>query len=139
MSDTTELTVGARWYDIEVDFEGSANSSFGNGFGNPDEQRYGTNLSVQYAPGNPNGYPDKAKTDGVIGKVTYSWRPKEDVMYYVTWSEGFRPGLLNRPVGAGTDAYRVKPEVESDEITNMEFGWKTILLDGQLRLSLIHI
>ncbi len=135
MSDTTELTVGARWYDIEVDFEGSANSSFGNGFGNPDEQRYGTNLSVQYAPGNPNGYPDKAKTDGVIGKVTYSWRPKEDVMYYVTWSEGFRPGLLNRPVGAGTDAYRVKPEVESDEITNMEFGWKTILLDGQLRLN----
>jgi outer membrane receptor protein involved in Fe transport len=135
MSDTTELTLGARWYDIEVDFEGSANSSFGNGFGNPDEQRYGTNLSVQYAPGNPNGYPDKAKTDGVIGKVTYSWRPKDDVMYYVTWSEGFRPGLLNRPVGAGTDAYRVKPEVESDEITNMEFGWKTILLDGQLRFN----
>ena len=32
-SDTTELSIGARWYDIEVDFEGSANSSFGNGFG----------------------------------------------------------------------------------------------------------
>ena len=135
MSDTTELTLGARWYDIEVDFEGSANSSFGNGFGNPDEQRYGTNLSVQYAPGNPNGYPDKAKTDGVIGKVTYSWRPSEDIMYYVTWSEGFRPGLLNRPVGSGNDTYRVKAEVISDEITNMEFGWKTILLDGQLRFN----
>ena len=33
VSDTSELTVGARWYDIEVDFEGSANSSFYNGFG----------------------------------------------------------------------------------------------------------
>ena len=32
-SETSELTVGVRWYDIEVDFEGSANSSFYNGFG----------------------------------------------------------------------------------------------------------
>ena len=39
------------------------------------------------------------KSDGVIGKVTYSWNPSDDIMYYVTWSEGFRPGLLNRPVG----------------------------------------
>ena len=32
MSETSELTVGARWYDIEVDLEGSANSSFSTGF-----------------------------------------------------------------------------------------------------------
>ena len=32
MSETSELTVGVRWYDIEVDLEGSANSSFSNGF-----------------------------------------------------------------------------------------------------------
>jgi outer membrane receptor protein involved in Fe transport len=137
LTDTSELTVGARWYDIEVDFEGSANSSFGNGFGNPDEQRFGSNLSVQYAPGNANGYPDVAKSDGVIGKVTYSWNPSEDIMYYVTWSEGFRPGLLNRPVGSSNadGSYTVKPEVESDEITNVEFGWKTVLLDGQMRFN----
>ena len=40
LSETVELTVGARWYDIEVYFEGSANSSFGNGFGNTDQQKY---------------------------------------------------------------------------------------------------
>ena len=135
LSDTMELTVGARWYDIEVDFEGSANSNFYNG--SSDVQRFGTNLSAQYAPGNANGYPDKAATDGVIGKVTLAWNPSEDIMYYVTWSEGFRPGLLNRPVGASNPdgTYSVKPVVESDEITNYEFGWKTILLDGQLRLN----
>ena len=137
LSDTSELTLGARWYDIEVDFEGSANSSFYNGFGAPDTQQFGSNLSAQYAPGNANGYPDTAKTDGVIGKVTYSWNPSDDVMYYVTWSEGFRPGLLNRPVGASNAAgtYSVKPEVKSDEVTNTEFGWKTILKDGQLRFN----
>ena len=137
MTETSELTVGIRYYDIEVDFEGSANSSFGNGFGNTDQQRFGSNLSAQYAPGNANGYPDKAKSDGSIGKITYSWNPSEDVMYYVTWSEGFRPGLLNRPVGSSNAAgtYTVKPEVKSDEVTNYEFGWKAILADGRLRFN----
>ncbi len=137
LSDTSELTLGARWYDIQVDFEGSANSSFYNGFGAPDTQQFGSNLSAQYAPGNANGYPDKAKTDGVIGKVTYAWNPSDDVMYYVTWSEGFRPGLLNRPVGRTSPdgSYTVPPAIDSDEITNYEFGWKTILKDGQLRFN----
>ncbi len=137
LNDTSELTIGARWYDIQVDFEGSANSSFYNGFGAPDTQQFGSNLSAQYAPGNANGYPDKAETDGVIGKVTYSWNPSDDVMYYVTWSEGFRPGLLNRPVGRTSPdgSYTVPPAIESDEITNYEFGWKTILKDGQLRFN----
>ena len=137
LNDTSELSVGARWYDIEVDFEGSANSSFYNGFGNPDTQQFGSNLSAQYAPGNANGYPDKAQTDGVIGKVTYSWNPSEDVMYYATWSEGFRPGLLNRPVGSSSPdgSYTVKPAVDSDEVTNYEFGWKAVLQDGALRFN----
>ena len=137
MSDTSELTLGLRWYDIEVDFEGSANSSFYNGFGSPDTHQFGSNLSAQYAPDNPNGYPDKAKTDGTIGKVTYSWNPSDDVMYYLTWSEGFRPGLLNRPVGRTSPdgSYTVPPSIDSDEITNTEFGWKTILQDGRLRFN----
>ena len=137
LNDTSELSVGARWYDIEVDFEGSANSSFYNGFGNPDTQQFGSNLSAQYAPGNANGYPAKAQTDGVIGKVTYSWNPSEDVMYYATWSEGFRPGLLNRPVGSSSPdgSYTVKPAVDSDEVTNYEFGWKAVLQDGALRFN----
>ena len=136
-SDTTELSIGARWYDIEVDFEGSANSSFGNGFGNTDQQKYGSNLSAQYAPGNSNGYPDKAETDGVIGKVTYSWKPNDDSMYYLTWSEGFRPGLLNRPAGRTNSdgSYTIPAAIDSDEITNYEFGWKSVLLDGQLRFN----
>ena len=136
-SDTTELSIGARWYDIKVDFEGSANSSFYNGFGAPDTQQFGSNLSAQYAPGNSNGYPDKAETDGVIGKVTYSWKPNDDSMYYVTWSEGFRPGLLNRPAGRTNSdgSYTVPATIDSDEITNYEFGWKSVLRDGQLRFN----
>ena len=58
-------------------------------------------------------------------------------MYYVTWSEGFRPGLLNRPGGYSTPdgTYTVPPITESDEVTNYEFGWKTVLSDGQLKFN----
>jgi outer membrane receptor protein involved in Fe transport len=83
-----ELTLGARWYDIAVDLEGSANGAYGNKGADTDPGGGGANLSVQYGPNNPNGYPDKAETDGVIGKATLSWNPTEDTMYYVTWSEG---------------------------------------------------
>tara|TARA_A100001388_G_scaffold181686_1_gene136059 strand:- start:109 stop:2691 length:2583 start_codon:yes stop_codon:yes gene_type:complete len=138
LSDTAELTLGARWYDIAVDLEGSANSSFFNFNAASESSCCGANLSTQFAPGNANGYPDKAETDGVIGKATVSWNPSEDVMYYLTWSEGFRPGLLNRPVGRTApppSTYSVPAEVDTDEITNFEFGWKTILRDGNLRFN----
>jgi iron complex outermembrane receptor protein len=137
LADDVELTLGARWYDIAVDLEGSANSSFYNFNAATESTCCGANLSTQYAPGNANGYPDKAETDGVIGKATLSWNPSEDTMYYVTWSEGFRPGLLNRPVGATNPdgTYSVKAEVDTDEVTNFEFGWKTVSLDGRLRFN----
>ena len=146
MSDTVELTLGARWYDIETDLEGSANASFGTGFGGGDQQRFGTNLSAAFnepgvVTGNPFidelNYPDKAESDGVIGKATLSWNKSEDVMYYVTWSEGFRPGLLNRPAGQSTPdgSYTVRPVTDSDEVTNYEFGWKSVLQDGRLRFN----
>ena len=146
MSDSVELTLGARWYDIKVDLEGSANASFSTGFGGGDQQRFGTNLSAQFnGPGGNTGnpfldsldYPDKAETDGVIGKATLSWNKSDDVMYYVTWSEGFRPGLLNRPAGQSTPdgSYTVRPVTDSDEVTNYEFGWKSVLQDGRLRFN----
>jgi iron complex outermembrane receptor protein len=151
VTETSELTVGLRYYDIEVDLEGSANSSFSTGwFSAPqthnDRQRFGTNLSNKYnGPGGNSGnpaldamdHPDKAETDGTIGKVTYSWNPSEDLMYYVTMSEGFRPGLLNRPGGDSTSdgSYTVPFITESDEVTNYEFGWKSISNDGQLRFN----
>ena len=52
-----------RWYDIEVDLEGSANSGFSTGFipagaSHNDRQRFGTNLSAKYnGPGGNTGNP----------------------------------------------------------------------------------
>lgn len=136
MSDTMDITLGARYYESEVDFEGSANSSFFNS-GGTDGQAYGANLSTQFAPGNPDGNPDKAESDGTIIKATAKWTPDEDTMYYVTYSEGYRPGLLNRPVGSSNadGSYVVPASIDSDTVDNYEFGWKTVKMDGRLRFN----
>ncbi|MCJ2189278.1 TonB-dependent receptor, partial [Novosphingobium beihaiensis] len=137
--DVLTATFGARYYNVSNDLEGSANSSFGNrisvpgGIGTVDRQLYGTNLSQKYSGNNP-GIPGKFKEDGVIFKGTVSVTPVRNVMFYATYSEGFRPGLLNRPGGAvsKTGTYTVPYAVDSDTVTNYEIGWKTKLFDNQL-------
>ncbi len=130
------LTVGARAYDIEVDFEGSANSSFFNLGSSTDAQRAGTNISAQFS-GEGSSTVDKAATDGVIFKVTADWKPMDDVLLFATYSEGFRPGLLNRPGGASNAAgtYTVPFAVDTDDVQNYEIGWKTMLFDSSLRIN----
>ena len=123
------LTLGARNYEIEVDLEGSANSSFGNfGANRTDGQRFGTNISGQFAPNSPvAGAPDKAVADGTIFKATLGWRPQPEHLYYVTLSEGFRPGLLNRPGGrasADGSGFTVPFVLQTDEVVNLEAGIK---------------
>ena len=137
LTDQFAITVGARYYDVEVDLEGSANSSFGNLGAATDAQVFGTNISALYGPGS--GNPDTAATDGTIYKLTGEWRPTADMLFYATYSEGFRPGLLNRPGGRTApppnDDYTVPFAVDTDDVTNYEFGWKTELFDNSLRFN----
>ncbi len=136
ISDQFAITAGARYYDVEVDLEGSANSSFFNLFADTDQQVFGTNISLLYGPNGPAGTPDKASTDGMIYKLTGEWTPSDDVMFYATYSEGFRAGLLNRPGGAsGPGGYTVPYAVDTDEVKNYELGWKTELFDNSLRFN----
>jgi outer membrane receptor protein involved in Fe transport len=48
-------------------------------------------------------------------------------MVYVTWSEGYRPGGLNRDPGLPSQ------EWVPDFLTNYEFGWKTTWNGGRVR------
>ena len=174
--DLLTVTAGARYYDISVDFEGSANSSFCNAGAAQDADAFGTNISDLYdgdgsftfigscnadlrqtftvqdslddimAAGlsmaqaqqvfNSVRAPDSADADGVIFKGTVTLTPSEDTLFYATYSEGFRPGLLNRPGGATNGAgFTVPFELDTDEVTNYEIGAKLDLLDRQLRFN----
>ncbi len=142
--DTLSATFGLRYYDIEVDLVGAADFSFGNFGAATDNNAFSVNLDrlfngVQDA-GEPleNGdpLPDTADTSGVIFKGNLSWTPTEDLLFYFTYSEGFRPGLLNRPGGTGSEATGFVPgAVDSDEVRNYEIGWKTEFFDNSLRFN----
>ena len=136
-NDQFAMTLGLRYYDIEVDFEGSANSSFFNLGQSTDAQAFGTNISAQFAPDNTVGAPDKAIADGTIFKLTGTWRPNNDQMYYVTLSEGFRPGLLNRPGGNSNPqgTFTVPYSIDTDDVTNIEVGLKSTYLDGTFQFN----
>ncbi len=137
--DTLTITGGVRNYEIDVDLQGSANSSFGNLGQTKDQQRFGANLSALYSGGNSAevggrtvALPDTANAAGNIHKLNLAWTPREGSLYYATWSEGFRPPLLNRPVGAGGVVPAV---VRTDELVNWEIGGKTLTADRNLQLN----
>ena len=88
ISEQFSATFGARWYDVEVDLKGSAAGSFGNK-GATTDNNAGNNLDELFSGSN-----DTAQTDGVIGKVSLSWTPSENQLYYVTWSEGISPWIF---------------------------------------------
>lgn len=135
------VILGGRYYDIEVDFEGSANASWGNwGSESTDVNSGGTDISLIYSGDYVvNGFnaPDVAEAKGSIFKLTANWTPNSDSLFYATLSEGFRPGLLNRPGGKQNSAgtFTVPFELDTDDVMNYELGWKTDLADGQLRFN----
>jgi len=61
--------------------------------------------------------PKESKDHGWTYRFNGTWKPHDDLMFYATWSKGFRPGGINRQPGlAGYDP---------DYLINYELGWKT--------------
>ena len=119
------VTLGARYYDIETSLVGSSNFATLCGdfnCGPEDDGDGGRSYDVIFAGNLP------LKEDDTILKASVAWTPSDDLLFYGTWSEGFRPGGFNRNEGVPTTYV-------SDEVTNMEFGWKTTLADGRLRFN----
>jgi len=137
-TDNLELIVGLRYYDMEIDFEGSSN--FGDGIfqGSP-----ATNGVVNKDRGRDydisGGHTtEPLELDDVIVKFTANYKFNDDVLLYGTYSEGFRPGGWNRGGGipARNPAYpTVSATYESDDVQNYELGWKMTLMDGAMRFN----
>ncbi|HKP33688.1 MAG TPA: TonB-dependent receptor [Sphingomicrobium sp.] len=61
--------------------------------------------------------PKRAKGHGFTHRLNAQWKPRENLMFYATWSRGFRPGGINRRADV--------PPYDPDYLTNYEIGWKT--------------
>jgi iron complex outermembrane receptor protein len=113
-TDALAGTVGARYYDESHEVTGVVGWGPGN-FCKDDPECTDTNAD------------SKVKTDGWVFKGNLAWTINDDAMVYATYSEGYRPGGLNRDPGLPTQAW------VPDTLTNYEVGWKTTLMDGRMR------
>jgi len=68
-----------------------------------------------------------SQTDGsdFTGRVNLKYRIDAERMLYATYSNGFRPGGINRNP--------VRPPYEPDQLDNYEIGWKTGWAAGRVR------
>jgi outer membrane receptor protein involved in Fe transport len=131
-SENLELIAGFRYYDMEIDFEGSSN--FGDGIfqGSANKDR-GRDYDVSGGHSK-----DPLELDDVIFKFTANYKVNDDVLIYGTYSEGFRPGGWNRGGGIAArnpDYPTVSATYESDDVQNYELGWKMTLMDGAMRFN----
>jgi outer membrane receptor protein involved in Fe transport len=62
-----------------------------------------------------------------VSRFNLTWNVSDDNMVYFTWSEGYRPGGIQRRPTLG--------EYESDFLTSTEIGWKTRWLDNRLQFN----
>ncbi len=81
--------------------------------------------SVNNPAANGNAIPRRSKGSGHIHRLNVQWKPEQNLMFYATWSRGFRPGGINRQPET--------PPYAPDFLTNYEAGWKTTFLGNRLR------
>jgi iron complex outermembrane receptor protein len=109
-TDKLAITLGGRFFDNESKLSGTS------GYG-------------AIAPGFPIIDVDSSIDDsGSIFKASASYQLSDKKMIYATWSEGYRPGGINR------DETAVVPRIyRADFVENFEFGWKTLSEDQRLK------
>lgn len=71
--------------------------------------------------------PAASTGQGFTHRLNLTWKPSRDLLFYGTWSRGFRPGGINRRPGLGPYG--------ADYLTNYELGFKTTLAGGKLRFN----
>lgn len=65
--------------------------------------------------------------EDIVPRFNATFDIDDDKLIYVTYSEGYRPGGINRRGSL--------PPYQSDYLKNYEFGWKTVLFDGAVRFN----
>ncbi|QDP00222.1 TonB-dependent receptor [Thalassotalea sp. PS06] len=112
LNEKLSLTLGGRYFENESKLSGTSG--------------YGV-----IAPGFPIIDVDTDIDDsGSIFKANTSYQLTDNQLIYLTWSEGYRPGGINR------DETEVVPRTyKADFVENIELGWKTMSEDQNLRFN----
>ncbi len=115
MTDTVDLTVGARWFNRKMN------------------KRYFVELP-RYNPTDDGISRPSSDENDWVPKVSLSWNVTDTSLLYALYSEGFRPGGTNR--GRGMPFF--PQQYDSDKLKNIEFGSKNTFAGGRVRLNLTY-
>ena len=124
LTDSLTVTGGMRWF--------KARNSLKGFFGYSENFSSGTGVSQCFSDEQFHGGPcvnlDKRVSESdSLGRLNVTWEIDDNKLVYATWSEGYRPGGINRK---GT-----LPPYTSDFLTNYELGWKTSWADNKLTFN----
>ena len=126
-TDKLSFTGGARYFRTENSLGGFYGFGLNNVYGSDTgEQSCNPDYGVfETAP--CDNLEKVVKQDDSTFRFNATFHATDDVMFYATWSEGFRPGGVNR---RGTF-----PPYKPDFLTNYEIGWKTEWANNRLRFN----
>jgi len=130
ITDRWTAALGWRWYDMDLDFYGSSNFTNGIFQGSVDSDR-GRDYDETFGHST-----EPLNISGSVPKLTVNYHFSGATMFYATYSEGFRSGGWNRGGGAPSfnpDFPTVPVTYDTDDVTNYEFGWKTLLAGGSVQ------
>jgi iron complex outermembrane receptor protein len=124
ITDKLSVTGGIRFFESENSLKGFW--GFGAGFsGMTGESQCFDQTDFRRAP--CINLDKTTKDDGNTRRFNLTYHATDDVMLYATFSEGFRPGGINRK---GT-----LPPYKADFLTNYEFGFKTQFASNRVRIN----
>ncbi|MHB8475296.1 MAG: TonB-dependent receptor [Steroidobacteraceae bacterium] len=127
------VTAGTRHYNFDEYFKGSVSSSFGC-------FEAGAPAGGCIAGANNLDARDlNSKESGTKSRANITYHITPDIMTYLTWSQGFRPGGFNRTNSChitgpdGVNQFCLPQSYKSDDLTNYEFGWKSEWLNHRVQ------
>ena len=119
-NEKVELTVGGRFFDREADKKYWV------------ENPKGALTADGILPKNKR---DNESNSDFVPKVSIKYNINDDVMVYALYSEGYRPGGVNR----GRSSAPIYPDkYDADFLLNTEIGFKSTLADGNVRLNVTY-
>jgi iron complex outermembrane receptor protein len=126
------ITGGTRWYHFDNTEKGAFTGSFG---------CYQAGPAPCLASANNIDAANLHTTyQGFKSRANVTWHFMPDALAYFTWSQGFRPGAFNRfsacyvpEANTGINQYCSPYSFKSDNLTNIELGWKTQFFDHRLQ------
>jgi outer membrane receptor protein involved in Fe transport len=144
VTDKFSVTAGARWFEVEQSKQyfvenpgGRRTTAIPNLSGDATGRK---GCLIPDGPCNPNDTDNPAdvgvnfidsKDDDIAIKLGLQYDINEDVMIYGLYSEGFRPGGVNRNRGAP----KLPQAYGADFLENYEFGLKGSFANGRMNVS----